>query len=112
MDPRPEWRCRIGKVTRKDGRGSVRVLHPDGIGPSKVLAKYQEHVPLMAEDFMRDAAGYVIVMWGRSGSWNRCWNIGHGSPFGPGTVAGVVHSILLQDAAREVTHGVLRGDPE
>ena len=112
MDPKPEWQCRIGKVTRKDGRGSVRVLHPDGVGPAKVLATFQRHVPEMADIFARDAAGYAIVMWDREGRWSRCWHIGNGSPFGPRTIAGVVHSVLLEDAAREVTHGVLRGDPE
>ena len=109
----PDPHCRIGRITRKGGGATVRVLRPGDDGTAKhTLAKFREHAGLLEGWFRDDAAGYVIVMWDKAGRYSRAIRTTNWSPWGPRTARVMVAHILQMDTMADVTRGVLnRDDP-
>lgn len=107
---KPDWHCRIGKVTRKGG-ATVHVLRPEDDGsPAHVIAGLRKATEDFAQMFEADAAGYVVVMWDRAGRYSRGRGNALSSPYAYRLIPAIVHDILTEDTMESVTHGVLRGD--
>ena len=108
----PQSHCRIGKITRKDGCGSVRVLRPGFSKPGRnALNKFRQYSEEVSGYFAdENCAGFVIVMWDCAGRFSRASHYAPGSPFGLRLAPDLVAAMLRQDTMASVTRGVLMGD--
>ena len=105
------WHCRIGKVTRKDGRGWVRVLRPGNDTTAKTVHKNcRDGAEHLCDLFKQDAGGYITVMWGLDGRFAVCRHVGQGSPYGTRLAPDIFAAALRTEVSGDVTRGVLRGD--
>lgn len=108
MDPRPEWHCRIGKITPKDGRPVVRVLRPgDFNSPVELIELFRRETAYIADQFKHDGAGFAVVMWSRAGEYIRSRFNTRSSPIAKTWLPAVVAEILRRDEIRDTVHGVL-----
>jgi hypothetical protein len=106
-----DWHCRIGKVTRKGGGATVRVLrapNDDGSAVS-VINHARDSFAALLSAFSDNAAGYAVVMWNRSGATDSAFKIARSSPFGMSVVPAIVHDVLAEGQMANVTRDVLNG---
>lgn len=74
--------CRIGKITRKGGGATVRVLRPNTITSVETREKFDGWAKSLSEQFENDMAGYVIVVWDRAGLSRTECAVADCSPYG------------------------------